>query len=113
MVFREKLGRDRAKGTLSLEQTPEPRVLPDPPESPEESRLECLRACLSQLPSDSRDLILSYYQGEKGEKIKNRKALTDLFGIPANILRMRALRVRERLQVCADGCLQRKQRIAL
>ena len=74
------------------------------PENDEESRLTCLRSCLQTLSPDNRDLILQYYQGEKGEKIENRKKLLDRLGIPVNTLRMRALRLRERLQSCVEEC---------
>jgi len=70
-----------------------------------EDRLDCLRNCLQTLSSDNRELILQYYQGEKSEKIRNRKALLDRLGIPVNTLRMRALRLRERLQGCVEQCL--------
>ena len=72
-----------------------------------EDRLTCLRDCLQSLSPDNRELILQYYQGEKGEKIQNRKKLLDRLGIPVNTLRMRALRLRERLQVCVEECLSR------
>ena len=75
----------------------------------ETARVDCLKQCLSQLSSENRDLILRYYQGDKGEKIKNRKALTQLFGIPSNSLQMRALRLRERLHLCAENCLHRAE----
>ena len=71
----------------------------------DEGRLVCLRSCLETLSTDNRDLILQYYQGERGEKIKNRKKLLDRLGIPVNTLRMRALRLRERLQSCVEECL--------
>lgn len=71
-----------------------------------ESRLTCLRSCLQTLSTDNRELILQYYQGEKGEKIQNRKKLMDSLGIPVNTLRMRALRVREKLQMCVEACLR-------
>ena len=58
--------------------------------------------CLQTLSPDNRELILQYYQGEKGEKIQNRKKLLDRLGIPVNTLRMRALRLRERLQGCVE-----------
>lgn len=77
------------------------------PEDDEESRLTCLRSCLQTLSPDNRDLILQYYQGEKGEKIENRKKLLDRLGIPVNTLRMRALRLRERLQSCVEECQAR------
>jgi DNA-directed RNA polymerase specialized sigma24 family protein len=70
-----------------------------------ETRLVCLRSCLQTLSTDNRELILQYYQGEKGEKIKNRKKLLESLGIPVNTLRMRALRLRERLQSCVEQCV--------
>ncbi len=70
-----------------------------------ESRLICLRSCLQTLSTDNRELILEYYQGEKGEKIQNRKKLMDRLGVPVNTLRMRALRLRERLQSCVEDCV--------
>jgi DNA-directed RNA polymerase specialized sigma24 family protein len=72
-----------------------------------EGRLACLRNCLQTLSPDNRDLILQYYQGEKSEKIQNRKKLMERLGIPVNTLRMRALRVRERLQGCVEECVSR------
>ncbi|HEU4767507.1 MAG TPA: hypothetical protein VFS77_09025 [Pyrinomonadaceae bacterium] len=70
-----------------------------------EDRIDCLRECLHGLPDDNRQLILDYYQGEKGDKIQNRKKLMEKLGIPVNTLRMRALRLRERLQVCVENCV--------
>ena len=72
-----------------------------------EDRLVCLRDCLEGLSPDNRELILQYYQGEKGEKIGNRKKLLERLGVPVNTLRMRALRLRERLQGCVENCLSR------
>ena len=72
-----------------------------------ESRLTCLRNCLQGLSADNRDLILQYYQWEKSEKIRNRKKLMERLGVPVNTLRMRALRLRERLQGCVEECVGR------
>ena len=72
-----------------------------------EDRLDCLRSCLQTLSPDNRELILQYYQGEKGEKIQNRKKLLEQLGVPVNTLRMRALRLREKLQSCVEECLSR------
>jgi DNA-directed RNA polymerase specialized sigma24 family protein len=102
------MGRDRVKEERSLDRTPEPQVAPADPESNPERGVECLRQCLAQLAPENRDLILTYYQGDKGEKIKKRKGLKDMFGIPPSTLRMRALRLREKLQVCAQNCLQQE-----
>ena len=72
-----------------------------------EGRLTCLKQCLQSLSPDNRDLILQYYQGEKSEKIRNRKNLLEKLGVPVNTLRMRALRLRERLQGCVEECVGR------
>jgi len=75
--------------------------------SESEGNIECLRSCLQNLPADSRELIIEYYQGEKGAKIKNRKRLVERLGIPVNTLRMRALRLREKIQACVEDCLMK------
>jgi DNA-directed RNA polymerase specialized sigma24 family protein len=72
-----------------------------------EGRLTCLRNCLQTLSPDNRDLILQYYQGEKSEKIQNRKKLMERLGVPVNTLRLRDLRLRERLQGCVEECISR------
>jgi len=79
-------------------------VMPD--EDAAEGPIQCLRSCLQELPPDNRELIIEYYQGEKGAKIQNRKRLTERFGVPVNTLRMRALRLREKLQACVEDCLR-------
>jgi DNA-directed RNA polymerase specialized sigma24 family protein len=71
-----------------------------------EPRADCLRRCLDGQTLDDRELILHYYQGEKRAKIENRKKLSERLKTPLNTLRMRALRVRERLQVCVADCLK-------
>jgi DNA-directed RNA polymerase specialized sigma24 family protein len=75
-----------------------------------EQRVECLRRCLQSLSPNNREMILQYYQGEKGSKIENRKKLTDRFQIPLNTLRMRALRLREKLLGCVENCLKTEWR---
>ena len=95
-------GRQREQSALA-----EMGAMPDVyvKEDDDESRLNCLRNCLQTLSPDNRELILQYYQGEKGEKIENRKKLLDRLGIPVNTLRMRALRLREKLQSCVEECV--------
>jgi RNA polymerase sigma factor (sigma-70 family) len=63
-----------------------------------ERRLDWLADCLSQLPAESRALILDYYQGERGERIRHRKQMAERLGIPQNALRIRVHRIRERLE---------------
>src|SRR4051812_401911 len=95
-------GRQRQQAALAeLGDMPDVYV----PEDDDESRLNCLKKCLQALSPDNRELILQYYQGEKGEKIENRKKLLERLAIPVNTLRMRALRLREKLQSCVEDCL--------
>lgn len=94
--------RQREQSALTeMGQAGEPIVDPDDGED----RLECLRNCLQTLSADNRELILQYYQGEKSEKIQNRKNLLDRLGISVNTLRMRALRLRDRLEGCVEQCM--------
>jgi DNA-directed RNA polymerase specialized sigma24 family protein len=72
-----------------------------------EPRVECLERCLASLSTENRELILQYYHGEKGEKIETRKRLSERFGMQINALRMRAVRLRERLLLCVSDCLKK------
>ena len=105
MLLRE-MGRERLRAMRSLDEVAEPHVFPAEPQGDQEERAECLRRCLTQLSAGNRSLILNYYHGEKGDKINNRKNLMRLLGVSASTLRMRALRVREALQLCAENCLR-------
>ena len=73
-----------------------------------EDSLECLRTCLQSLSTENRELIVGYYEGDKSDKIANRKQLSERLQVPINTLRMRALRLREKLQECLEGCLEKK-----
>lgn len=100
------INKERAREQRALGEMAYSQVAPsDASES--EKHIECLRSCLQGLPADSRELIVEYYQGEKGTKIKNRKDLVERLGIPVNTLRMRALRLRERIRACVEDCLMK------
>ena len=70
-----------------------------------EARLECLEACLQGLPAESREFIVEYYRAERGEKIARRKEQARRLGIPLGALRLRAYRLRTRLEDCVRSCL--------
>ena len=72
-----------------------------------ERRFQCFEECMRNLPPETRRLIVSYYEGEEGVKIKNRRALAEEMGISLNSLRIRLHRVREKLEKCASDCLDR------
>jgi DNA-directed RNA polymerase specialized sigma24 family protein len=69
-----------------------------------EVRRACLDRCLQELPEESRDLILGYYEGEGGAKIECRKRLAARLGIQLNALRIRAHRIRVGLESCVRAC---------
>ena len=107
MLLRE-MNQERRRAPVSLAHAPEPQRMPEQDDGDAECRVECLRRCLAQLSPENRNLILTYYQGDKSEKINTRKELTQVFGVAGSTLRMRALRIRETLQGCAENCLRRQ-----
>lgn len=100
-IHKERAREHRALGELSFSQSSASYRFEEL-----EPRVECLRRCLTTLSDENRELILLYYQGEKGPKIENRKRLSERLNLSLNTLRMRALRLREKLQACVADCLQ-------
>jgi DNA-directed RNA polymerase specialized sigma24 family protein len=70
-----------------------------------ERRLACLETCAGTLPLETRRLVISYYEEEKGAKIGNRRRLAEAMGIPMNALRIRVHRIRAKLEKCVTECL--------
>lgn len=89
-----------------------PSPPPPPPQSPQDdeagAEYECLESCLELLLPASRELVLEYYQEEKQAKINHRKNLAERLGIALNALRIRAYRIRARLQECVQDCVLQK-----
>lgn len=70
-----------------------------------ERRLVCLEVCVNLLPPEARKIMLSYYEGKRGARIRNRKLLAETIGVEMNSLRLRVHRVREKLEACLIDCL--------
>jgi DNA-directed RNA polymerase specialized sigma24 family protein len=70
---------------------------------------ECLQCCLEKVSSAERDLIVEYYRGQQRSKIERRAALAARLGVTANALSIRACRVRQRLEVCIQACMKRRE----
>lgn len=104
MLLKE-IGRVKAREPRALSDIPEPRVVP-PEHDADDAQLQCLIKCLAHLPATHRELILNYYTGEKRDQIRKRQSLMQSLRIPANTLRMRALRIRETLHSCTTNCVQ-------
>lgn len=81
-----------------------------PKDDPQEVELRhaWLQHCLETLKPDNRELILSFYQGEKREKIENRKRLAAQLGITSKALSLRMLQIRRKLYDCMKGYLSGK-----
>lgn len=69
-------------------------------EEPDDERMEALQDCLERLSPLSRDLILDYHEGERRDRIENRRAMADRLGVPLNALRIRVHRIRTKLERC-------------
>ena len=78
---------------------------PPPPASSDEADLACLDRCLESIDEESRQTILGYYADEASSRIESRRLLADRLGVSATALRIRALRIRDRLQSCMQECL--------
>ena len=101
-VFLEYLRRDDAHDRSAAELAAP--VAPDAGVEAQQRRLDCLDHCLQQLTADDRELILEYYQGERGVKIEYRRKLAARVGITANALTIRACRLRGKLEACVSAC---------
>ena len=69
-----------------------------------EKMLSCLEQCTAKLETLNREIITRYYTGKERVKIENRRALAEELGVTANALRIRACRIRDRLEECVRRC---------
>lgn len=105
MVFLETLKRPERR-RVALDEAPDIAAPVADDEDDDEQR-RCFNRCLRELPPESRQLILLYYQDERRAKINNRQAMADRLGIPLNALRSRVQRIRDRLERCVEQCLNK------
>lgn len=97
--------KERDRGPLPLDSTDRHSVEPPAEDDERETRLRCLDYCLEELQVEDRVVILGYYQEEKRAKIDFRKQLAGRLGIGLNALRIRAWRIRTKLEECVIKCL--------
>jgi RNA polymerase sigma factor (sigma-70 family) len=104
-VWRESLAKaevitqltDEAASRLISSPTPIELMLKSLEAGVSERRLACLEKCLAQLSADDRDLVVGYYCGTGGAKIRNREALASRLGVSLDSLRHRVARLRIKL----------------
>lgn len=85
---------------------PEPELIDEPDDK--ERIHACLERCLERLSGDARGMILRYYSQEKHAKIALHKSMAEEFGVSINTLRLRILRMKEKLQPCLERCLAKE-----
>lgn len=75
-----------------------------------DSRMECLRDCMaSTIPNPTdRKIIIGYYDTESNEKNKNaRKRLAETLDMSTGALKVKACRLRDKLERCINDCIAR------
>jgi DNA-directed RNA polymerase specialized sigma24 family protein len=104
LVFLEALKKAESR-QVSLDEL---KSVPAAPALPEDdSQRNCFMRCLGELPIESRQLILKYYEDDRRVKINNRQAIAVQLGIPVNALRSRVQRIRDKIEGCITQCLRR------
>jgi DNA-directed RNA polymerase specialized sigma24 family protein len=72
---------------------------------PEPPRLACFDGCFGALAPDQRRFIVAYYAETGRARIHGRADLAQRLGLSSNAVRLRAQRVRDRLEACIRNCL--------
>ena len=65
---------------------------------------ECLRRCLLRLSPEEQELFLAY-RVDKGHYLQRRKELAEKFGLTSGALRVKVIRLREKLEKSVAKCL--------
>jgi RNA polymerase sigma factor (sigma-70 family) len=72
-----------------------------------QKELNCLHQCLQRFPAEDRTLFLAY-RVDKGHYMETRNGLAQRYGLTPGALRVRVIRMREKLERCLDVCLRAK-----
>ena len=86
--------------------------LPERPTKPVEfsDEYRCLMKCLQFVAPEDRELILDYHVYEGADKVANHITMATELKITVNALRVKAYRIRVRLEKCVFDCLARNTR---
>lgn len=105
LVHLEELKRTINERDMFKNLPPPPEPDPDP-EPDSELKMDCFKHCLNKLSDDDRNLIIRYYSEDNNKNIDNRKELAEEKGIQLNALRIRAYRIRKKLEKCIEKCIK-------
>jgi DNA-directed RNA polymerase specialized sigma24 family protein len=67
---------------------------------------KCLDKCLSELSLENRTLIIDYFSESKSAKITLREKISDKLGITQTNLRMKIVRIKQKLKKCLVECAE-------
>jgi DNA-directed RNA polymerase specialized sigma24 family protein len=101
-VYRESLRKERRR--LDVDEV---RLAAPPPAEPSVSG-ECLDKCLAELPPESRSLIIDYFSEAKQAKIELHRRIAEGMETTQTALRMRVMRIKQKLKVCVEECMGRE-----
>ncbi|HYG10134.1 MAG TPA: sigma-70 family RNA polymerase sigma factor [Pyrinomonadaceae bacterium] len=83
-----------------------------PPPTPESDQMEpyheCLDKCLEHLPPKNREIILNYYRDKREVEDAPHRELGAQMKLKSGALRVRAYRIRLKLEKCINECLRQK-----
>ena len=97
----------RARAAMADPSFAPQEIVDDPePEADMSALSAALSACLQQLGKRTGDMVMAYYGGDGGERIRGRQRLATELGLSLNALRNRALRMRQALERCVRSRLQ-------
>jgi DNA-directed RNA polymerase specialized sigma24 family protein len=68
----------------------------------------CLSECLSKLPAENKQLLLSYYAADerKGTHIEQRRAMAERMGKSPGALQKQVCLLRQKVSACAKDCVR-------
>ena len=84
----------------------------DPDDEEDDVYIICLRVCMNEVVTDDGDkqIIIDYYDPDPGQKNKeHRKDMAERFGLTMTTLKVRASRIRARLETCINECIARRR----
>lgn len=111
LLFKEVLREERQEHRLLDPASWPAPVAPGTGDEENDDRAAALQECLERLKPEMRELILEYYEGTGRERIESRQAMAARLGVPMNAIRIRAHRIRMRLERCVWKRLHERSRL--
>jgi RNA polymerase sigma factor (sigma-70 family) len=71
-----------------------------------EKQRNCFEKCLEKLSVEDRKFIISYYDTDERTMINSRKKLADEMNVSLNTIRIKACRIKAKLEKCTLECCQ-------